>query len=71
MKLDSGAPKGSLRDFTANETRFQMLERINPERSAMLQEMAAESVKERYALYQQMAVSMEPAAANGTTTSND
>lgn len=62
MKLDSGPPKGSLRDFTANETRFQMLERINPERSAMLQEMAAESVKERYALYQQMAASMEPAA---------
>ena len=62
MKLDSGAPKGSLRDFTANETRFQMLERINPERSAMLQEMAAESVKERYALYQQMAASMEPVA---------
>lgn len=66
MKLDSGAPKGSLRDFTANETRFQMLERINPERSAMLQEMAAESVKERYALYQQMAASMEPAAETQT-----
>jgi hypothetical protein len=32
-----------------------MLERINPERSAMLQEMAAASVKERFALYQQMA----------------
>lgn len=66
MKLDSGAPKGSLRDFTANETRFQMLERINPERSAMLQEMAAESVKERYALYQQMAASMEPVAETQT-----
>jgi pyruvate-ferredoxin/flavodoxin oxidoreductase len=60
MKLDSAAPKGTLRDFTANETRFQMLERINPERSAMLQEMAAESVKERFALYQQMAATKEP-----------
>jgi pyruvate-ferredoxin/flavodoxin oxidoreductase len=59
MKLDSAAPKGSLRDFTANETRFQMLERINPERSAMLQEMAAVSVKERFALYQQMAAKKE------------
>jgi pyruvate-ferredoxin/flavodoxin oxidoreductase len=59
MKLDSAAPKGTLRDFTANETRFQMLERINPERSAMLQEMAAESVKERFALYQQMAATKE------------
>ena len=55
MKLDSAAPKGSLTDFTRNETRFQMLARINPERSAMLQEMAAESVKERFSLYQKMA----------------
>ena len=62
MKLDSAAPKGSLRDFTANETRFQMLERINPERSAMLQQMAAESVKERFALYQQMAATKQPTA---------
>jgi pyruvate-ferredoxin/flavodoxin oxidoreductase len=60
MKLDSAAPKGTLRDFTANETRFQMLERINPERSAMLQDMAAESVRERFALYQQMAATKEP-----------
>ncbi len=55
MKLDSAAPKGTLAEFTKNETRFQMLERINPERSAMLQEMAAASVKERFALYRQMA----------------
>jgi hypothetical protein len=39
-----------------------MLARINPERSAMLHEMAAASVKERYTLYQQMAASMEPDA---------
>lgn len=70
MKLDSAAPKGSLRDFTANETRFQMLERINPERSAMLQEMAAESVKERFALYQQMASNKDTAAPAETTTPN-
>ena len=71
MKLDSAAPKGSLRDFTANETRFQMLERINPERSAMLQDMAAESVKERFALYQQMATTKEStSAADQSTTPN-
>jgi pyruvate-ferredoxin/flavodoxin oxidoreductase len=62
MKLDSPAPKSSLAEFTKNETRFQMLARINPERSAMLHEMAAASVKERYTLYQQMAASMEPDA---------
>ena len=67
MKLDSGAPKASLAEFTRNETRFQMLERINPERSAMLQQMAAASVKERFALYQQLAANGTPATATETT----
>jgi len=60
-----------LAEFTRNETRFQMLERINPERSAMLQQMAAASVKERFALYQQMAVAKEAASPSETTTAND
>ena len=67
MKLDSSAPKASLAEFTRNETRFQMLERINPERSAMLQQMAAASVKERFALYQQLAANSAPATAPETT----
>jgi pyruvate-ferredoxin/flavodoxin oxidoreductase len=62
MKLDSAAPKATLAEFTKNETRFQMLERINPERSAMLQQMAADSVRERFTLYQQMAATK----ANGS-----
>ncbi len=70
MKLDSAAPKGSLTDFTQNETRFQMLERINPERSAMLREMAAQSVKDRFAHYQQMASGGESGAASQTNTPN-
>ena len=70
MKLDSAAPKGLLTDFTRNETRFQMLERINPERSAMLQQMAAESVKERFAHYQQMAATKETTISSETTTPN-
>ena len=68
MKLDSAPPKASLAEFTRNETRFQMLERINPERSAMLQQMAAASVKEHFALYQQMAATTEPAAAAAEST---
>jgi pyruvate-ferredoxin/flavodoxin oxidoreductase len=60
MKLDSAAPKGTLRDFTSNESRFQMLERIAPERSAELQEMASDSIKERFAHYQQMATTPVP-----------
>lgn len=70
MKLDSAAPKGLLTDFTRNETRFQMLERINPERSAMLQQMAADSVKERFAHYQQMAATKETPISSETTTPN-
>ena len=70
MKLDSAAPKGLLTDFTRNETRFQMLERINPERSAMLQQMAAASVKERFAHYQQMAATKETPISSETTTPN-
>ncbi|MGD9417408.1 MAG: pyruvate:ferredoxin (flavodoxin) oxidoreductase [Verrucomicrobiota bacterium JB025] len=61
MKLDSAAPKGSLSDFTGNETRFQMLKRINPERSEMLHEMAEKSVRERYEHYQDMAAPKESA----------
>jgi len=68
MKLDSAAPKASLAEFTKNETRFMMLERINPERSAELQEMAAESVKERFALYQQMA-SVKQSGSDGSVQS--
>ena len=67
MKLDSSPPKASLAEFTRNETRFQMLERINPERSAMLQQMAAASVKERFALYQQLAANGAPATTPETT----
>ncbi|MFZ9937848.1 MAG: hypothetical protein ACO3JG_12450 [Luteolibacter sp.] len=59
MKLDSAAPKATPAEFTGNETRFQMLQRIDPERAAMLQHMAAESVKERFAFYQQMAATKE------------
>ena len=63
MKLDSAAPKATLAEFTANETRFQMLQRIDPERAAMLQQMAADSVKERFELYQQMAATKHTATA--------
>ena len=70
MKLDSSPPKASLAEFTRNETRFQMLERINPERSAMLQQMAAASVKERFALYQQLAANGTPAATETTKPAN-
>jgi pyruvate-ferredoxin/flavodoxin oxidoreductase len=66
MKLDSAAPKASLAEFTKNETRFMMLERIDPERSAALQKMAADSVRERFALYQQMAATKGSGSSDGS-----
>ncbi len=68
MRLDSAAPKGSLNDFTSNETRFQMLKRIDPQRSQKLHELAEESLKERFTVYQQMAG--EKGQASGSETSN-
>jgi len=70
MKLDSGAPKGSLSDFTANETRFQMLRRISPERSEMLHAMAEESVKDRFELYKQMSAKWENSNGGPDSKSN-
>lgn len=64
MRLDSAAPKGSLADFTNNETRFQMLKRIDPVRAELLHEMASESLKDRFALYQQMSAKWDQ--PNGT-----
>ncbi|HTY38023.1 MAG TPA: pyruvate:ferredoxin (flavodoxin) oxidoreductase [Bacteroidota bacterium] len=55
MKLDSKAPKGPLTDFTSLETRFNMLEKIYPERAKALMVEAAEDVKSRWAMYEQLA----------------
>ena len=55
MKLDSKAPKQALTDFTSLETRFNMLEKIYPERAKELMVEAAEDVKSRWAMYEQLA----------------
>ncbi|MCX6133907.1 MAG: pyruvate:ferredoxin (flavodoxin) oxidoreductase [Ignavibacteriales bacterium] len=55
MRMDSKAPKGPLTDFTSLETRFNMLEKIYPERAKELMGLAAEDVKSRWAMYEQLA----------------
>jgi pyruvate-ferredoxin/flavodoxin oxidoreductase len=55
MKLDSKAPKGPLTDFTSLETRFNMLEKIYPERARELMKEASEDVRTRWAMYEQLA----------------
>ena len=55
LKLDCKAPKIPLSDFTSLETRFNMLEKIYPERARELSVLAAEDIKNRWAMYEQLA----------------
>ncbi len=55
LKLDSKAPKLPLSDFTSLETRFNMLEKIYPERARELNLLASEDIKNRWAMYEQLA----------------
>ncbi len=55
FKLDSKAPKQPLHDFTSLETRFNMLEKIYPERAKELTVKANEDVKSQWAMYEQFA----------------
>jgi pyruvate-ferredoxin/flavodoxin oxidoreductase len=61
LKMDSAAPKLSLAEFMAHETRFRMVEQTNPEQYKKLVAEAERLAKERYALYEQMARAMNPA----------
>jgi pyruvate-ferredoxin/flavodoxin oxidoreductase len=75
LKLDSGAPKGDLARFMANETRFGILKNVAPARATELAAQAQEHVHRHYAYYQQLAAGPAkpvappaPAAAPGTAT---
>ncbi|HEY7724999.1 MAG TPA: pyruvate:ferredoxin (flavodoxin) oxidoreductase [Anaeromyxobacteraceae bacterium] len=61
LKLDSGAPKISLSEFLIHENRFKQVEQANPERYKMLVEESQRSLRERFALYEQLARAMAPA----------
>ncbi len=61
LKLDSPAPKIDLMQFVSNETRFRQVEQTNPEAFKRMMEQAQKNVRERYALYEQLARAMNPA----------
>jgi pyruvate-ferredoxin/flavodoxin oxidoreductase len=61
LKLDSGAPKIALAEFLIHENRFKQVEQANPERYKMLAEASQRSLRERFALYEQLARAMAPA----------
>ena len=61
FKLDSAPAKQALSAFVRNETRFRMVEQMDPERYKMLIEQQEKFLKERYALYQHLATGAAPA----------
>ncbi len=61
LKLDSGIPKVSLAEFMATETRFRMVEQLDPDNYKRLVVEAERLSKEKYALYEQLAKAMSPA----------
>jgi pyruvate-ferredoxin/flavodoxin oxidoreductase len=55
LVLDSGDPKVSTRQYMRNETRFRMVEKLDPERFKRLALMAEKQARQRVAVYKQLA----------------
>jgi pyruvate-ferredoxin/flavodoxin oxidoreductase len=55
LVLDSAAPKLDLAKYTANETRFRVVEQMDPARFKMLSKHAQHEVTMRFSIYEQLA----------------
>lgn len=55
FSLDCKAPSVPVREFMSRETRFSVLERMDPQRAEHLQELAQADVDERWHFYEQLA----------------
>jgi pyruvate-ferredoxin/flavodoxin oxidoreductase len=55
LQLDSGAPKIDLQDYIYKETRYRMLQSMDPERAKMLLAGAEAGVRSQWSLYEQLA----------------
>jgi len=55
LQMDSPAPKIELGSYVRNETRYRMVEQMNPERFRQLLAMAQREVTNRFATYENMA----------------
>ena len=53
--LDSRAPHLDVASYMENETRFRMVELRSPERYQMLVRAARDAVRQRWAMYEQLA----------------
>jgi pyruvate-ferredoxin/flavodoxin oxidoreductase len=54
LQLDSGAPKIDLKEYVYNETRYRMLQAMDPERAKGLLDCAQAGVKSQWSLYEQL-----------------
>jgi pyruvate-ferredoxin/flavodoxin oxidoreductase len=65
LHLDSGPPRRQVAEYTRNEARFRMVEKLDPERFKRLMAAAQRQAAERWSVYEQLArVRVErPAAA--------
>jgi pyruvate-ferredoxin/flavodoxin oxidoreductase len=54
LVLDSGPPSAAVRDYTRNEARFRMVEKLDPQRFRRLQQAAEREAAERWSVYQQL-----------------
>jgi pyruvate-ferredoxin/flavodoxin oxidoreductase len=55
LELDAKPPTTSVRDYRRNETRFRMVEKIDPERFRLLSMQAQVEASQRVEVYQQLA----------------
>jgi pyruvate-ferredoxin/flavodoxin oxidoreductase len=55
LALDSGPAKISALEYMRNETRFRMVEKLDPERFRRLSKLAEKQAKQRVGIYQQLA----------------
>jgi pyruvate-ferredoxin/flavodoxin oxidoreductase len=60
LHLDSGPPKISPREYMRNETRFRMVEKLDPERFRSLLARAERAAAQRVAVYQQLSALTVP-----------
>jgi pyruvate-ferredoxin/flavodoxin oxidoreductase len=55
LQLDSGLPKGHVREYMQAETRFRMVEKMDPKRYQRFVSQAQDQALRRHDLYQQLA----------------
>ena len=68
LQLDSGPPKIPVSRYMRNEARFRMVEKLDPRRFKLLQDLAARDAERRVAVYRQLA---ELKMSDATTATED